>query len=86
MFLHIGNKKSIKTKDIIGIFDMDTATVSPITKEYLKTAERDKRTVSVSLELPKAFILKDDGTVYFSQISTSTLQGRNETVNQAKNK
>ena len=32
MYLHIGNGKSVKQKNIIGIFDLDTATVSKITK------------------------------------------------------
>ena len=27
MFLHVGNSKNIREKDIIGIFDADTATV-----------------------------------------------------------
>ena len=32
MYLHIGNGKMIKMKDIVGIFDSDTATVSKITR------------------------------------------------------
>ena len=35
MYLHIGNGVSIKTDDIIGIFDLDTATVSQNTKIYI---------------------------------------------------
>ena len=35
MYLHIGNGVSIKTDDIIGIFDLDTATVSQSTKKYI---------------------------------------------------
>ena len=35
MYLHIGNKSSVKRKDIIGIFDLDTATVSKITKDFI---------------------------------------------------
>ena len=34
MYLHIGNGKSVKREDIIGIFDLDTATVSKITKNF----------------------------------------------------
>ena len=35
MYLHIGNGESIKKENIIGIFDLDTATVSGITKKYI---------------------------------------------------
>lgn len=76
MYLHVGNNRSLRTKDIIGIFDMDTATVSPTTKQYLKNSERENRTVNVSYELPKSFIITRDEKIYFSQISTHTLMGR----------
>ena len=35
MYLHIGNGKSLKLEDIVGIFDLDTATVSKITKKFI---------------------------------------------------
>ena len=35
MYLHIGNGVSVKEKDIIGIFDLDTSTVSKTTKKFL---------------------------------------------------
>ena len=40
MYLHIGNGKSVKQKDIIGIFDLDTATVSKITKDFINKRQR----------------------------------------------
>jgi len=78
MYIHLGNNKSIRSKEIIGIFDMDTATVSPHTKKFLKSREKKGKMKLVSMELPKAFILTDSGDVYLSQISTSTLIGRTE--------
>ena len=79
MYLHAGNHKNIKIADIVGIFDTDTATVSQITKRYLSESEKKGETVTLSYELPKAFILTSDhhkNTVYFSQLSTSTLRAR----------
>ena len=76
MFLHAGNNRSIRLKNIIGIFDMDTATVSQDTKKFLKKAEKDGATEMLVPEIPKSFILTDDGEVLFSQISTSSLVGR----------
>lgn len=78
MYLHLGNNKNIRSKEIIGIFDMDTATVSPHTKKFLKSREKNGKTKLVSMELPKSFILTEKEDVYLSQISTSTLISRIE--------
>lgn len=78
MFLHAGNNKNLRLKKMIGIFDMDTATVSQDTKNFLKHAEREGKTEALFEEVPKSFLLTDDGKVYFSQISTLSLVGRLE--------
>lgn len=80
MFLHLGNDVVINTKNLIGIFDIDKSSISKFTKEYLNNAEKMKRIVNVSFELPKSFIVCLDEnfneTVYISQISPSTLKKR----------
>ena len=80
MFLHVGNNKNIRTKDIIGIFDMDNATVSAITRKYLTAKQREALVESAAEEeLPKSFLLYREKGIYkicFSQLSTSALMGR----------
>lgn len=80
IYLNVGAGKSIKEKDVIGIFDMDTSTVSPVTRKLLSTAEKEKRTESPSYEIPKSFILyraeNGETKVCFSQFSSSSLFGR----------
>ncbi|HHW25263.1 MAG TPA: DUF370 domain-containing protein [Clostridiales bacterium] len=76
MFLHIGNNKNLRQRDVVGIFDSDTATVSPITKEFLKNKQRENKLFSASDELPKSFIVMANGEVWLSQLSTSALLGR----------
>jgi len=61
---------------VVGIFDSDTATVSPITKEFLKNKQRENKLFSASEELPKSFIVMANGEVWLSQLSTSALLGR----------
>lgn len=84
MYLHAGRNRVIRTKRIIGIFDTDKATVSPVTKDYLRKVERDALTESASYDVPKSFILYEDDNirgvykVCFSQISTSALKNRCE--------
>ncbi len=79
MYLHLGNETVIKTDDIIGIFDLDTSTVSRHTRDYLSKCEKNKEAVTVSFELPKSFILCDDGKeqkIYICQLSSKTVQKR----------
>ena len=83
MYLHAGNNKIIREKDIIGIFDMDNSTVSHITRKYLARAEKEERLLAASDEIPKSFIVyKENGKikVCISQISSTSLVGRTETV------
>ena len=83
MYLHAGNNKIIREKDIIGIFDADNSTLSYITRKYLADAEKEERLISAKNEIPKSFILyKENGKymICFSQISTASLMGRTDTV------
>ena len=80
IYLNVGAGKSIKERDVIGIFDMDTSTVSPITRKFLSEADREKKTESPSLEIPKSFIVyraeNGETKVCFSQFSSASLFGR----------
>ena len=79
MFLHVGNNKNIRTSSVIGIFDMDNATVSAVTRKFLSARQREKAVWSVSYDIPKSFILYLDGGEYkicFSPLSASSLRGR----------
>ena len=79
MFLHVGNNKNIRIRDIIGIFDTDNATLSPITRQYLARAEKNGMLDSARQEIPKSFVLyrtKEGCKICFSQLSANSLWGR----------
>ena len=79
MFLHVGNNKNIRTKDVIGIFDMDNATVSAVTRKFLNVKQKELLVETVSFDIPKSFILYTDGgqqKICFSPLSASSLKGR----------
>ena len=83
MYLHVGNNQNIRIRDIVGIFDADTATVSAVTKKYLSAANSKKSVDFASEEIPKSFVLYKDPKkkkfcVCFSQLSTAALCGRVE--------
>jgi len=79
MFLHLGNEVSIMARDIIGIFDLETTTISEDTKGFLRQCEDKDMVTNVSAELPKSFILcryNDEIQVFISAISSATLKKR----------
>lgn len=75
MYIYLGGEIAISTKDIIGIFDMDTSTVNKATRDYLSKAEKDKKVVYVNYELPKSFIVCKD-KIYVCPLNTATLLKR----------
>lgn len=80
MYLHLGQDTLVKTKDVIGIFDLDNTTVSKGTRRFLAAAEQSGRVITVTGDLPKTFVLcgssRQECKVYLSQISSSTLRKR----------
>ena len=79
MYLHLGNEVSIPTRDLVGIFDLDTATVSKDTKNFLQRCEESDIVTNISSDLPKSFVLcryNGEIQVFISAISTVTLKKR----------
>ncbi len=81
MYLHIGNKNSVRKKQVVGIFDLDTATVSALTRKFISASEKAGRLEYTDSDLPRSFILVDEGdgcSVKLSRISTLGLKARAE--------
>ena len=57
MFLHLGQDTVIIEEVIIGIFDLDTTTVSKPTRDYLKTMQKGGNVQNVSYHLQKSLII-----------------------------
>ena len=69
MYLHIGNGKSVKQKNIIGIFDLDSATVSSLTKRFVNKMESEGLVEYEDTDLPRSFLLienEEEGSSPFS--------------------
>ena len=84
MYIQLGQETVIKSSDVIGIFDLESTTISKNTRSFLTKAEKKGEVETVSYELPKSFILcsskKRTQKVYISQISSATLQKRSEFI------
>lgn len=66
MFIHIGENKVVRKKDVLGIFDMDSSTVSAVTRKYLSNAQKNKKIITLGYDLPRSFVVMRDQTVYLT--------------------
>jgi regulator of extracellular matrix RemA (YlzA/DUF370 family) len=78
MYLHVGNGKSVKKKDVIGIFDLDSATVSKVTKDFVNRKEKEGKLEYDYADLPRSFVLVDGkpDKIVLSRISPQGLKIR----------
>ena len=79
MYLHLGGEISVKIKSIVAIMDLETTSVSKITKDFLKIAQKSNSVINVNDELPKSYVItsdNDETKVYISPISSQTLLKR----------
>ena len=81
IFIHLGQDTVIRADEIIGVFDLDTSTVSKPTRDYLKRMQSEGKVINVSYDLPKSFVLAQDKTngekiLYVSPVSTQTILKR----------
>ncbi len=81
--------KVITFDEIIGIFDLDTTTVSKSTRNNLAKAEKAGIVENICYYLPKSFIVcrnkNGEDKVYISQISSTTLLKRTNFVDSLNN-
>lgn len=79
LYLHLGKRVEVKTEEIIGIFDLDMASMQKGTREFLERTQKEGKVINVAEELPKSFTLvQQDGEekVYVGPLMVSTLMSR----------
>ena len=57
MYLHLGQSVVVPFRDVVGVFDLDNASSSHLTRAFLERAEKEGRVVNVSDDLPRSFVL-----------------------------
>ena len=82
MYLHLGSSVTIPAADIVGIFDLDNASTSPITRSFLRSAEAEGMVISVGEDLPKSIVVCCPAgswqRLYISPLAPATLVRRAE--------
>jgi len=84
MYLHLGSNVSVPTEDVVGIFDLDNASTSRITRQFLRNAEEEGMVITVGTDLPKSIVVccprGSWQRVYISPLAAATLLGRAEAM------
>ncbi len=86
MYLHLGEQETIRSDDIIGIFDLENTSISKATRDLLTQAVKNAQVINVTDKLPKSFVLcqnKKTGKqkIYILQMSAATMYKRSGFIN-----
>lgn len=79
MKLYLNDECGIFPADIVGIFDMDSATVGDATKKFLSRGEREGNLLSVTGDIPVSFLVrrdKEDLKIYLTRNAPKVLARR----------
>lgn len=75
MYIHLGNSRILNEKEIIGIFDLDRATLSKNTRKTLNCLQKSKKVDTISFDIPRSKILTKE-KIYLSSLSSKAIFGR----------
>ncbi|WP_100374339.1 extracellular matrix regulator RemB [Bacillus sp. FJAT-45037] len=81
MFIHLGGDIIIRSKEIIAILDRDVEDMSMVTKTYLEKENELKRCTVISEDYIKSIVITDEA-IYFSPVSSLTLNKRAQAVSE----
>ena len=86
MYLHLGRDYVVHTGDILGIFDLESTTLTRRGREFLEKAQTQGAVVSLSEDIPRSFVLTDwpTDTVFLSSLSAAALTRRTATFSAAE--
>lgn len=74
-FLFLGGDVTVRSDDVVGIFNIEECSVSRTTAEYLNSCQKNGIVVNVSVDMPKSFIVCSNKT-YISNVSNDTINKR----------
>ena len=75
MYINIGGDTLLPISDIIGVFDLENTSQSRITRDFLKNAEKEKKSENAVTDIPHSFVVTRE-KVYIAQSTSQTLKKR----------
>lgn len=80
MYIDIFTDVLVDSEKIIGIFDLDNTTTNKFTNDFLNTLQKENKITYLVSDIPKSFILMEDGSVYIVELSSQILKKRFEII------
>ncbi len=78
MYIDIFTDFLVDSQHVIGIFDLDNTTTNKFTNDFLNKLQKENKITYLVSDIPKSFILMDDGSVYVVELSSQILKKRFE--------
>lgn len=82
MYSDLGQNLILPNRALVGIFDLDNTTWSFRTRRFLDQAEAEGRVTALGVDLPRSFILSQEGQapaqIHITSLSAAALQRRME--------
>lgn len=79
--MHLGNSETVRDGDIVGIFDIENATLAKSSRDFLTKMQKELKTVNIAKDLPAAFVLTAEeytDRIYITSLSAKVLSARTE--------
>ena len=80
MYIDIFTDVLVDSEKIVGIFDLDNTTTNKFTNDFLNEKQKENKITYLVSDIPKSFILMDDGSVYIVELSSQILKKRIELI------
>ena len=80
MYIDIFTDVLVDSEKIVGIFDLDNTTTNKFTNDFLNSLQKENKITYLVSDIPKSFILMDDGSVYIVELSSQILKKRFEFI------
>lgn len=77
--MHLGKNETVRDREIVGIFDIEKATLSEDSKKFLSVMQKNYKAVNLASDLPAAFVLTDGeytDRIYITSLSARVLKNR----------
>ena len=79
MYIDIATDFLVKDTDIVGIFDLDNTTAAgKHTVNFLNEKQKQNKVTYLIKDIPKSFVVMNDGQVYVVELNSQILKKRFE--------
>ena len=80
MYVEIFTDFMVDSDKVTGIFDLDNTTTNKFTTDFLNQKQKEGKITYLISDIPKSFVLMNDGSVYVVELASQILKKRFEFI------